>query len=126
MRICAVIKYPPIQGGVSAHGYWLVRSLAMRGHQVFVVTNADEVEPDHRLWIPEADRPLLGGQFAGGESVTCRARRGWRRRSRPPAYGTSTLPPTTPTRHLGSPWTSPTRWCGGSGRRATYHRGRSR
>src|SRR5918993_1228933 len=63
MRICAVIKYPPIQGGVSTHGYWLARSLAMRGHQGFVVTNADEVEPDHRVWIPEADRPLLDGQF---------------------------------------------------------------
>ena len=70
MRICAVIKYPPIQGGVSAHGYWLVRSLALRGHQVVVVTNADEVEPDYRLWIPEEDRPLLEGRFPGGGSVT--------------------------------------------------------
>jgi hypothetical protein len=44
MRICFIGKYPPIQGGVSAQTYWAVRGLAERGHEVCVVTNADEVE----------------------------------------------------------------------------------
>ncbi|MEU6325721.1 glycosyltransferase family 4 protein [Streptomyces sp. NPDC047049] len=55
MRICFLTKYPPIQGGVSMHCYWAARGLAERGHQVVVVTNADEVEDTFRIRIPEAD-----------------------------------------------------------------------
>ncbi|MFJ9842545.1 glycosyltransferase [Kitasatospora sp. NPDC101155] len=56
MNICFLTKYPPIQGGVSMHCYWAARGLAERGHRVFVVTNADEVEETFRIRIPETDR----------------------------------------------------------------------
>jgi glycosyltransferase involved in cell wall biosynthesis len=45
VRILLISKFPPIEGGVSAHTFWLVRSLAREGHSVRVVTNASEVEP---------------------------------------------------------------------------------
>ena len=74
MNICFVCKYPPIQGGVSMHCYWAARGLAERGHQVFVITNADEVEETFRIRIPATDR-LAGGMYApafadsGGKAV---------------------------------------------------------
>lgn len=37
------------------HGYWSARGLARRGHRVFVVTNANEVEPAFRMYLTEAD-----------------------------------------------------------------------
>ncbi|MEK6300966.1 MAG: glycosyltransferase [Acidobacteriota bacterium] len=40
--------------------YWAARGLAERGHQVFVVTNAEEVEETFRIRIPEADRAEPG------------------------------------------------------------------
>jgi|tagenome__1003787_1003787.scaffolds.fasta_scaffold20989909_6 glycosyltransferase involved in cell wall biosynthesis len=70
MRICAVMKYPPIQGGVSARCYWIARALAQRGHQVHVVTNAAEVEAEFRLTIPPQDADLLDARFPNGGSVT--------------------------------------------------------
>jgi glycosyltransferase involved in cell wall biosynthesis len=70
MRICAVMKYPPIQGGVSARCYWLARSLAERGHQVTVVTNAGEVEDDYRIWIPAEDAGRLEARFPNGGTVS--------------------------------------------------------
>ncbi|MEM9557156.1 MAG: glycosyltransferase [Acidobacteriota bacterium] len=63
MRICAVIKYPPIQGGVSAQGYWMARSLAARGHEVDVVTNGFEVEDTYRLRLTDDDMPWLTPSF---------------------------------------------------------------
>ncbi|HEX5294747.1 MAG TPA: glycosyltransferase [Streptosporangiaceae bacterium] len=66
MRICAVVKYPPIQGGVSAQSYWLCRALAEKGHDVTVVTNAAEVEPGYRIWLEAADLGRLQGRFPGG------------------------------------------------------------
>lgn len=45
------------------HGYWTARGLAQRGHQVFVVTNANEVEPSFRLHLSKADLEL-GGEYA--------------------------------------------------------------
>src|ERR1700674_5650717 len=63
MNICFVCKYPPIEGGVSMHVYWTARGLAQRGHRVFVVTNANEVEPAFRLHLSKADREL-GGEYA--------------------------------------------------------------
>lgn len=60
MNICFITKYPPIQGGVSMHCYWAARGLAERGHSVFVVTNADEVEETFRIEISEADRSDQG------------------------------------------------------------------
>ena len=55
MKICLVCKYPPIQGGVSTQCYWAARGLASRGHQVHVVTNANEVESAFRIDLDEAD-----------------------------------------------------------------------
>lgn len=47
-NVLFVGKFPPIQGGVSADSFWLVRALASRGHRVDVVTNANEVEVGFR------------------------------------------------------------------------------
>ena len=55
MKICFVCKYPPIEGGVSMHGYWTARGLAEKGHNVFVVTNANEVESTFRIQLSPAD-----------------------------------------------------------------------
>lgn len=79
MRICAVVKYPPIQGGVSALSHSVVRSLAEAGHEVHVVTNSDEVEDECRVWIAEEDRALLDGEFASGGRITVTAT-GWAQR----------------------------------------------
>jgi glycosyltransferase involved in cell wall biosynthesis len=70
MRICAIVKYPPIEGGVSALSYRIVMSLAAAGHQVSVVTNADEVEDDYRIWMRPQDRDRLEAVFPNGGSVT--------------------------------------------------------
>lgn len=55
MKVCIVGKYPPIEGGVSASTYWLAYGLAERGHEVCVVTNADEVEPEYRIHLEPGD-----------------------------------------------------------------------
>jgi glycosyltransferase involved in cell wall biosynthesis len=70
MQICALVKYPPIQGGVSARCYWIAQALARRGHNVRIVTNAGEVEEEYRLWIPPDDRNMLETAFQNGGSVT--------------------------------------------------------
>lgn len=51
MRILVVGKYPPLQGGVSSQTYWSTRELATRGHEVHVVTNANEVPYGFRQFI---------------------------------------------------------------------------
>ena len=48
MRICTISKYPPNEGGVSARVYWLAKALGERGHEVHIVTNAQEVESDYK------------------------------------------------------------------------------
>ncbi len=48
MRICIISKYPPIEGGVSTRVYWLVKALGERGHEVHIVTNAQEVENEYK------------------------------------------------------------------------------
>lgn len=53
MRILIIGKFPPIQGGVSAHTYWLARGLAREGHAVDVVTNARDVEATFRIHMEE-------------------------------------------------------------------------
>jgi glycosyltransferase involved in cell wall biosynthesis len=63
MKICLIGKYPPIQGGVSMHNYWIARGLAQKGHKVFVVTNANEVEATFRIQLSEADKEV-GGDYA--------------------------------------------------------------
>jgi hypothetical protein len=59
MRILIVGKYPPIQGGVSSHTYWLARGLGELGHDVSVVTNADRVEEMYRIPINMNDHHTL-------------------------------------------------------------------
>ncbi len=59
LKVCFVGKYPPIQGGVSAQSYWMVRGLAERGHEVSVVTNAFEVEPRFRMSFSPSDMEKL-------------------------------------------------------------------
>lgn len=66
MKFCIVGKYPPIQGGVSAQTYWLADRLARRGHEVHVVTNADEVEFGYRQCLLDEDREWLMGQRDDG------------------------------------------------------------
>jgi len=48
MRICIISKYPPIEGGVSSRAYWLAKALGERGHEVHIVTNAQEVESEYK------------------------------------------------------------------------------
>lgn len=69
MRICAIMKYPPIQGGVSAQCFWWARGLADAGHQVFVVTNAEEVEDNYRIQLTAQDREWLEYDSPQGGSV---------------------------------------------------------
>ena len=69
MRITAIIKYPPIQGGVSGRGFWMARALAERGHQVDVITNAGEVESDYRIHLTDSDLTWLEADLPNGGAV---------------------------------------------------------
>lgn len=69
MRVCVIGKYPPIEGGVSAQTYWTAHLLARAGHEVFVVTNADEVEPEHRECLLPGDAGRLEADYPDGGSV---------------------------------------------------------
>jgi glycosyltransferase involved in cell wall biosynthesis len=69
LRICIVGKYPPIEGGVSATTYWIARALAARGHQIHVVTNADEVEGRYRMRLDASDAEMLQARYQNGGSV---------------------------------------------------------
>lgn len=69
LRVCIVGKYPPIEGGVSATTYWLARGLASRGHEIHVVTNADEVEDRFRMQLDSGDAKMLQPQFDNGGFV---------------------------------------------------------
>lgn len=66
-----ISKYPPIQGGVSTQSFWLTNLLARNGHQVFVTTNAEEVEDEYREWMMGAEEPSL--VFANGGFVKVRS-----------------------------------------------------
>ena len=69
MKICIIGKYPPIQGGVSTRTYRYAHGLARRGHQVHVVTNADEVGPPFRVHMRDEDWARCEGDYGEG-SVT--------------------------------------------------------
>jgi glycosyltransferase involved in cell wall biosynthesis len=69
LRVCIVGKYPPIEGGVSATTYWLARGLASRGHEIHIVTNADEVEDRYRMQLDSGDAKMLQPQFDNGGFV---------------------------------------------------------
>ena len=64
IRACFIVKYPPIEGGVSMRCYWMARELAQRGHQIFLVTNAAEVETEYRIYMDEDDRDWYEPRFA--------------------------------------------------------------
>ena len=63
MRLCFIGKYPPVEGGVSSTNYWVARGLAAQGHEINVVTNADEVEPAYRMLLEPDDWPLYEPEF---------------------------------------------------------------
>lgn len=56
-----ICKYPPIQGGVSAECYWTAQLLAEMGHEINVLTNAQEVEDEYRINLNPEDVKLLNG-----------------------------------------------------------------
>lgn len=66
MHICAIVKYPPIQGGVSRFNWRLIQALGQAGHQVTVVTNASEVESNYRLALMEEDKTRLTAHYDSG------------------------------------------------------------
>lgn len=66
MNLCFLCKFPPIEGGVSASTFWLARGLAERGHEIHVVTNADEVEPAYRMRLESDDWEWYQGDFPSG------------------------------------------------------------
>jgi glycosyltransferase involved in cell wall biosynthesis len=54
MRILVVGKYPPIEGGTCTQTFAAIRGLLERGHDVDVLTNADEAEISCRqMFLPE-------------------------------------------------------------------------
>lgn len=59
MKICIISKYPPIEGGVSARVYWLAKALGERGHEVHVVTNAQEVENEYKERIDNNEQEYI-------------------------------------------------------------------
>jgi glycosyltransferase involved in cell wall biosynthesis len=66
LRICIIGKFPPIEGGVSTRTYWTAHGLAMRGHEVHVATNANEVLPPFRMHMREEDWQRCEAAYAGG------------------------------------------------------------
>lgn len=59
MQVCFISKYPPIEGFVSSHTYWLVKALAERGHTIHLVTNAQEVSPHYKEALDSEDNDYL-------------------------------------------------------------------
>lgn len=72
MRVLLLGKYPPIEGGVSGATFRAAGELAARGHEVHVITNANEVEIGFRefLWGNDSDR-LQGTRGTGSVQVHC-------------------------------------------------------
>jgi glycosyltransferase involved in cell wall biosynthesis len=62
-------KFPPVEGGVSVQQYWSAHALALRGHQIHVVTNANEVEPRFRLFMRAEDWLRCESEYPSGGSV---------------------------------------------------------
>jgi glycosyltransferase involved in cell wall biosynthesis len=69
VRICVIGKFPPIQGGVSMRTYWAAHALAIRGHDVQVVTNAKEARPPFRMHMRAQDWKRCEAAYGSG-SVT--------------------------------------------------------
>lgn len=63
MRICVIGKISPIQGGTSKLNFWICQALAEAGHEVHLVSNANEVEAQYRtiggeIPVDLSDTPL--------------------------------------------------------------------
>lgn len=54
-NIVYISKYPPLEGGIAAKTFWLVRALACAGHTIHLVTDPLNIDAVHS--IPEADHP---------------------------------------------------------------------
>lgn len=61
MKILVIGKYPPIQGGVSTDTFWTSQMFAEMGHEVRVLTSANEVEEEYRMALSEEDKTRLNG-----------------------------------------------------------------
>jgi len=48
MKIGMICKYPPIVGGVSSKAFWMSKALAELGHEIHIITNAQEVESTYK------------------------------------------------------------------------------
>jgi glycosyltransferase involved in cell wall biosynthesis len=66
VRICIIGKFPPIEGGVSMRTYWSAHQLARRGHDVQVVTNAEEAQPPFRMHMRAPDWRRCDGDYGEG------------------------------------------------------------
>jgi glycosyltransferase involved in cell wall biosynthesis len=69
VRICIIGKFPPIQGGVSMRTYWSAHSLAARGHEVHVVTNAKEAVAPFRMLMRGEDWARCATAQGGGSVI---------------------------------------------------------
>jgi glycosyltransferase involved in cell wall biosynthesis len=67
MKLCLIGKYPPLEGQVSTIAYWLSRSLALRGHSVFVCTNSFDAPEPFRTYLFDDDAQKLEGSFGLGK-----------------------------------------------------------
>lgn len=70
MHICAIIKYPPIQGGTSTQGYLFAHSMARAGHQIDVVSNASEAVDPERCEMLASDLDRLEARYPSGGGVS--------------------------------------------------------
>jgi len=69
LRICILGKFPPIQGGVSMRTYRTAHALAVKGHEIHVVTNAKEATPPFRIHMRAEDWARCEARLGTG-SVT--------------------------------------------------------
>ena len=55
-KIALLSKYPPLEGGIAAKTYWLARGLAVRGHEIHVIT--DGISSGQEYQIEGSEREL--------------------------------------------------------------------
>lgn len=55
LNILFIGKYPPIEGGESTKLYWLARGLGEKGHNVYIVSNCQEIEDEYRCVLRSED-----------------------------------------------------------------------
>jgi glycosyltransferase involved in cell wall biosynthesis len=62
MRLGFICKFPPLTGGVASRTYWLINALAERGHEIHVITNANEIEMKFKESFTADDEAVLKNQ----------------------------------------------------------------